>query len=241
MSIHNKALYIMLGSLLTLTLSAVEQPKVRNVQELMTKSWMQIEDYEVDLKLTLDIPGFRMPSRKIHYLYKAPDKSKVEVKGFAIVPKQGIKPFFTFLSDSIAFKVTADTVLNSHPVFEVVIEDTFMTRAARIVFYMDQVSGNIYQASVSNEGHEYFSLKSEYTVANGISLPASTEIHMQFPPHFKNIQRLGKKPTEMKAFNDTWTDEWIEGSIKIKFENYQVNQGIPDWVFEENEEDIIQD
>jgi len=239
-STRNLLSFLILVSL-NLSLFAVERTEEINISELMTKSWVQIEDYEVDIKLSLNIPGFRMPSRKIHYLYKAPDKSKVEVKGFAIVPKQGIKPFFTFLNDSISFEITADTIINNQPAFEVVIEDTFMTRAARIVFYVNQNSGDIYQVSVTHEGHEYFRLESEYTVVNGISLPLSTEINMQFPPQFKNIQRLGKKPTEMKSFNETWTDEWVAGSVKIKFDDYKVNQGIPDWVFEENEEDIIQD
>ncbi len=207
----------------------------------MLKNWEQIEDYEVDIKLSLNIPGFRMPSRNIHYLYKAPDKSKVEVKGFAIVPKQGIQPFFTFLKDSLSFKIVADTLVNSKPVFKVVIEDTFMNRAGRITFFVDQITGSIYEAWVTHDKHEFFHLKSEYTLVNGITLPQSTEIRMQFPPEFKNIQRLGKKPTEMKSFNTNITEEWIEGSISIKFDNYKVNQGLPDYRFEDDDEAIIQD
>ncbi len=237
--------HIMIGlfilGLVSNNVLAKNLPSSSDIRELMLSNWEKIEDYEVDIKLSLNIPGFRMPSRKIHYLYKAPDKSKVEVKGFAIVPKQGIQPFFTFFNDSLSFRITADTVINNRPVFEVVINDTFMTRAAKIEFYVDQVNGNIYQAWVTHEGNEYFRLNSEYTEVNGISLPLKTDISMQFPPEFKNIQRLGKRPTEMKAFNDGWTDEWVKGTVKIAFSDYQVNRGIPDHIFEENEEDIIQD
>jgi hypothetical protein len=92
-------LLIILSSM-TAGLYSNELPSSSQIRQLMLSNWEKIEDYEVDIKLSLDIPGFRMPSRKIHYLYKAPDKSKVRVKGFAIIPKQGIQPFFTFLKDS---------------------------------------------------------------------------------------------------------------------------------------------
>ncbi len=241
MRITIKTLFLLILIATQLSLSAKELPSGTEIRDLMLTSWEQVEDYEVDLKLSLNIPGFRMPSRKIHYLYKAPDKSKVEVKGFAIVPKQGIQPFFTFFKDSLNLEVIADTSVNNKPVFEVAIEDTFMNRAGRITFFIDQITGSIYQAQVSSEGQIFFSLNSEYVNVNGISLPKSTDISMQFPPEFKNIQRLGKKPTDMKSFDAGITDELIEGSISIKFDNYKVNQGIPDYVFDDNDEDIIQD
>lgn len=232
-------LFILVG--FQLSLLGNELPSNAELRDLMLKNWGLIEDYEVDIKLSLDIPGFRMPSRSIHYLYKAPDMSKVEVKGFAIVPKQGIQPFITFLKDSLTFKILADTMVNNKAVFEVAIDDTFMNRAGRISFYVDQRSGSIYEAWVIHDKHEFFHLNSEYTELKGITLPQSTEIKMQFPPEFKNIQRLGKKPTDMKTFNSNMTDEWVEGSISIKFDNYKVNQGIPDYRFEDDAEDTIQD
>jgi len=224
-----------------LGLSAQKSPTSEELHTLMLKSWSQIEDYEVDIKLSLNIPGFRMPSRKIHYLYKAPDKSKVEVKGFAIVPKQGIQPFFTFLKDSLSLKPVTDMTLNGRPVYEIVIQDTFMNQAGELGFYLDQETGSIYQAWAIHEGQRFFDLESEYLDRQGIPMPVFTRIRMKFPPDFKNIQRLGKKPREMKAFEKSMNDEWLDGSINIQFSNYKVNQGIPDFRFEDEAEDKIQD
>lgn len=227
--------------LLQMSVAGQNLPSNSKLYALMLKSWEQIEDYEVDIKLSLNIPGFRMPSRKIHYLYKAPDMSKVEVKGFAIVPKQGIQPFFTFLKDSLSLKAVAETTLNGKPVFEIALDDTFMNIAGQIGFYIDQVTGSIYEAWAIHDERKFFSLKSEYTEINGISLPKSTDIQMQFPPDFKNIQRLGQKWNDMQDFEANMTDEWLEGSIGIIFKNYKVNQGIPDYRFADDEEDLIQD
>jgi len=233
-------LLLMLFSL-PVNLNSADPPSSDDLKVLMLSNWEKIEDYEVDIKLALDIPGFRMPSRKIHYLFKAPDKSKVEVKGFAIVPKQGIQPFFTFLKDSLELQIVADLVVDGKAVFEVALEDTFMNEAGKISFYVEQQTGNVLEAWVVHNDQEFFRLQSEYAEQDGIQLPISTQIQMTFPPDFKNLQRLGKKPTELKDFQSTITDEWLKGSVSITFKNYKLNQGIPDYRFEDEATDKIQD
>jgi hypothetical protein len=228
-------------TLLAVNLFPADHPSDSELKALMLANWERIEDYEVDIKLSLDIPGFRMPSRNIHYLYKAPDKSKVEVKGFAIVPKQGIQPFFTFLRDSLELQIVAELSVDGKAVFEVALEDTFMNEPGKISFYVEKETGSVLEAWVIHEKREFFRLKSEYIEFNGIQLPVSTNIQMTFPPDFKNLQRLGKKPTDMKAFDATITDEWLNGTVKISFKNYKVNRGIPDYRFEDEAEDTIQD
>ena len=232
--------FIFLGTLAVASW-AQKYPDPRALQNLMLSNWERVEDYEVDIKLDLDIPGFRMPSRKIHYLYKAPDKSKVEVKGFAIIPKQGIKPFFTFLKDSLSLRIVNDSLVNGKAVFEVALEDTFMNQAGTISFFVEQKTGNITEAWVVHDNREFFRLTSEYGDVDGIYLPTSTIINMTFPPDFQNIQRLGKKPTDMRDFEAQMTHDWLKGSISIQFKNYKVNQGIPDYKFEDEAEETIQD
>jgi len=234
----------LLLSLLSMGLFAApaeELPSQAELHDLMLGNWERIQDYEVDIKLSVDIPGFRMPTRKIHYMYKHPDKSKVEVKGFAIVPKQGIQPFFTFLRDSVDFQVVRDTVVSGKQVFEIALEDTFMNEAGTIGFYVEQETGNITQAWVKHDGQEFFRLNSQYVLVDGIHLPSSTQIKMSFPPDFENIQRLGMKPTQIKDFESRMTRDWQQGSIDIIFSKYKVNQGLPDHLFEDELKDAIQD
>ncbi len=228
-------------SVLSITSWTQNYPDPHELQELMLGNWDRIEDYEVDIKLALDIPGFRMPSRKIHYLYKSPDKSKVEVKGFAIIPKQGIQPFFTFFKDSLALEIVNDSLVNGKEVFELTLEDTFMNQAGRINFLVDPKTGNISDAWVIHDGHEFFRITSQYGKFDDIYLPTSTKINMTFPPDFQNIQRLGKRPTEMRKFETQMSSDWIKGSISIEFKNYKVNRGIPDYRFEDEAEETIQD
>ncbi|MCF7808630.1 MAG: hypothetical protein K9M49_08750 [Candidatus Marinimicrobia bacterium] len=196
--------------------------------ELMTANWKKIQDYEVDIRLSVKIPGFRMPSRKIHYLFKAPDMNKVETKGFAIVPKQGIQPFFTFLNDSLDIQHVKDTTFQGRPVHEYAYEDTFMNREGQIGFFIDRDTGNIYQVWAIHEDIRFFEMTTGYAFEEGIYVPNETNIQMKFPPNFRNIQGLGKKWNEMQDFEALRTDEWLDGSIKIRFSKYKINQGIPD-------------
>lgn len=222
-------------------MGATPLPTGAEVRDLMLKNWLLVQDYEVDIKLSVKIPGFRMPARKIHYLYKAPDKSKVEVKGFAIVPKQGLQPFITFLQDSLDLEVLGDTTFRDYAVFQVTLTDTFMNRPGTISMFVDKQTGSVYHVSVSSEKQTFFEMQTDYDEIDGIFLPVETNITMHFPPDFKNIQRLGLKPTDMKNFDATITDEWLEGTISITFKKYQVNQGLPDYLFEQDPDDIIQD
>ena len=57
----------------------------------------QIEDYQVDMLIELDVPAFRMPKKKYKVFYKNPNKIKVKAKGFGMLPKTGI---FTSPSDN---------------------------------------------------------------------------------------------------------------------------------------------
>ena len=62
-----------------------------------------IENYSVDIKISVEMTGFRMPRKKIKMLYKKPDKMKIETLGFAIVPKMGLggnpREFFNILEN----------------------------------------------------------------------------------------------------------------------------------------------
>lgn len=52
------------------------------------------------------------------------------------------------------------------------------------------------------------------------------------------MQQMGKMPSEMQELDAEIRSnpEWVNGFITLDFENYKLNQGIPDWKFEEDEE-----
>ena len=73
-----------------------------------------IQDYSVQIKLTVDMDKFRMPRKRINVYFKQPDKLKIESDGFAIVPRQGVS--VPVILDSLkALTLIGDEVIINRP------------------------------------------------------------------------------------------------------------------------------
>jgi hypothetical protein len=223
----------------TTALVGQDLPDFNEVRDLIMGNLSQIEDYEMDMVMSIDIPGFRMPRREIHYMFKAPDKVKVDVQGFAVVPREGIQPFVSFLSDSLTFDVRDQREYNDQMVYEIGFQDTFQTNEADITLLVDVSTGTIPKGSVVIDGVEMFTTETEYKEVNkGIWLPEYSVVTMNFPPDFKRMQTFGMRPDEFRKLDAEieTNPEWVKGTITLEFKKYKVNRGIPDWKFEEEEE-----
>ena len=50
----------------------------------------EINNYQVDMVISIAIPAFRMPKKKYKVYFKQPDKIKVKSRGFGLLPKTGM-------------------------------------------------------------------------------------------------------------------------------------------------------
>ena len=73
--------------LLLVTFVFAQTPSIEKIKNNVINQFAQINDYQVDMKISVKMTGFRMPKKKIHIYYKRPDKVKVSTSGFAILPK----------------------------------------------------------------------------------------------------------------------------------------------------------
>lgn len=230
---------IVAAVLMVTTVWGQELPNYTEVRDLILKNLSTIEDYEVDMSMSIDIPGFRMPRRAVHYMFKAPDKMKVDVQGFAVVPREGIQPFTRFLNDSLQFEVLGESVYKDRPVFEIGFQDTFQSQEASIKLLVDAENGTIPRGNVIIDGTEMFSTRTRYElVSKSTWLPVHSTVRMNFPPDFKRMQSFGMSPQDARRLDEEVESnpEWVEGKIVLEFKNYKLNKGIPDWIFEEEEE-----
>ena len=220
-------------------LHAQDLPDSETVLAAVKANWERIEDYEVQMEMSVDIPGFRMPRRNVHYLYKAPDKVKVDVQGFAVVPKEGIQPFARFFDHDMDLEVTNAVESDGKMLYEVVFRDTFATQEARITLLVDLENGTVPRGTANVDSVDFFRTVTRYEeVEPNIWLPVRSEIQLTLPPDFKRMQQFGKMPTEVRDLDAQIkaNPEDIRGFITLIFKKYKVNRGIPDWVFEEEEE-----
>jgi len=69
---------------------AAQTLSIDQIRENVISQFAKIEDYQVNVKISVKMTGFRMPKKKIRMYYKKPGKIKVETRGFAILPKTGV-------------------------------------------------------------------------------------------------------------------------------------------------------
>lgn len=217
---------------------------------LMRRNFAKIEDYEVDMEVSVDLPVLRIPLKKIHYYYKAPDKSKIEARGFAMVPKEGITPFVQFLQgDSLDLRLDGRDRFGEREVYLVsvdnvqVSDDSTSGDAIDLKLWVDVSSGIIYKGIVRNNDEDFISAIFHYELVDGyVWLPVKTELEIEFPPEVRNLQMLGKDPVSAKKFRDSIKNrkDRIQGKVVLKFSNYRLNRGLSDKIFEDKSRQTAQ-
>jgi len=63
---------------------------VAALSDSLIQQFQRVQDYTVSVKISVKMPRFRMPKKKIKLTFKQPNKVKVEARGFAVVPKTGL-------------------------------------------------------------------------------------------------------------------------------------------------------
>ncbi len=237
---------LLIGLLLALGCSAlISAQEISNddLLDLMRRNFARIEDYEVDMEVSVDLPVLRIPLKKIHYYYKAPDKSKIEARGFAMVPKEGITPFVQFLQeDSLDIRLEGRERYNDRDVYLVKVnnvqaaDDSTKDDTIDLKLWVDVSSGIIYKGIVRNDDADFITALFNYEFVDGyVWLPVRTELEIEFPPEVRNLQMLGKDPVSAKKFRDSIKGraDRIRGTVVLKFSNYRLNRGLSDKIFED--------
>ena len=67
-----------------------ESKIVDRIIKLTDYQYNIIQDYEVDISVSMKVPAFRMPKKRYKVYFMQPDLIKVKSKGFGILPKTGI-------------------------------------------------------------------------------------------------------------------------------------------------------
>lgn len=214
---------------------AGDSAQVAEILQNLRERFSRIEDYRVDLKVSLEMPGLRMPRKKMTLTFKQPDKIRLEARGFAMVPRRGLAlspdSLFQKLRD---LTMTGDTLLDGHSCYilrgleEVPANQTFLAE-----MIVDRELWLVRCITTYLEDHEVFRLRTEYVeVAPGIHMPAETNLRFQLDERFIRGRSRDTRSSDPDIQEPVFDDlEGLTGEASIIFSNYRVNHGIPDEVF----------
>lgn len=222
-------------------LLAAQTWDVHQILDSLRSRFQLIEDYQVDLNVSLNMPMLRMPRKKMTFTFKQPDKTHLKARGFAMVPRRGLA-----LSPDSLFQrlreltVTSDTLVDGHPCLilrGLEKGPSDLTLLAEMM--VDRELWLVRGITTHLEGQELFRLWTEYVeVAPGVHMPGETHLRFQINERFirgrsRNHRSYIYDPDiQEPAFDDL---ESMTGEASIVFSNYRVNLGISDEFFSEEE------
>jgi len=208
---------------------------VAEILQNLRERFNRIEDYQVNLQVSLDLPMLRMPRKKMTFTFKQPDKIRLEARGFAMVPRRGLAlspdSLFQKLRD---LTMAGDTLLDGHSCYILRgLEEGPANQTLLAEMIVDRELWLVRGITTYLEDHEVFRLRTEYVeVAPGIHMPAETNLRFQLDERFTRGQSRDTRSSDPDIQEPVFDDlEGLTGEASIIFSNYQVNHGIPDEVF----------
>lgn len=217
------------------------QSEVVTVRENLKAQFNKIEDFTVDVELSLDMTAIRMPRKKIKLYFKQPDLFKIETDGFALIPQYGLplspETLFGAVSDII---ILPDRGLSGKQVRlqgELKVQDedrdiwNFSRKGRRnlsMEILVDTTRWVVSNFEIFRGDEKIIFVETLFTeLEMGIFLPEKTTISIQIPEELMDVQH--EIPFEEEATSQI-------GNAILKFNNFKLNQGLEESLFQEEAE-----
>ena len=218
---------------------------VNRVVDKTQKQFEKASDYQVTMKIELKVPGFRMPKKKYKVFFKQPNKLKIKSRGFGMLPKTGIftSPKDNF--DNLKNMRLIPTNNNNGQVYikgEVIVDSLKLkmpNEYAKLGFRptvtvkIDTNNWVINNIITELDTLKLVEITNTYKkVDNNYVMPSASTVQYFIKDAKlsgwlkKDITSIvGQNPLEQKS-------DMVEGKISIVYEDYIINRGIKDKVFD---------
>ncbi len=209
----------------------------------------EINNYQVDMVISIAIPAFRMPKKKYKVYFKQPDKIKVKSRGFGLLPKTGMftSPIENFSNlSNIRFSkdfsrtnpneimLVGDLVLDSLAL-DVPNEYARLTFKPSVDVKVDTQNWVITQVLTKIDTVKIMEINNFYDfVDDSFYMPVRSTVE-----YYVKDARLSKWINKDigtimgKNHNMNIESDMVKGLISVSYAKYRVNQGIKDSIFED--------
>ena len=209
----------------------------------------EINNYQVDMVISIAIPAFRMPKKKYKVYFKQPDKIKVKSRGFGLLPKTGMftspQENFSNLSnirfskdfsrtDPNEIMLVGDLVLDSLAL-DVPNEYARLTFKPTVDVKVDTQNWVITQVLTKIDTVKIMEINNFYDVVDDsfyMPIRSTVEYYVKDARLSKWINKdIG---TIMGSnHNMNIESDMVKGLISVNYEKYRVNRRIKDSIFED--------
>jgi len=219
-----------------------------DVEMVVDKTQKQFEkafDYQVTMKIELKVPGFRMPKKKYKVFFKQPNKLKIKSRGFGMLPKTGI---FTSPKDNFDNLKNMRLISTNNKNGQVYIKGEVIVDSLKlkmpneyaklgfrptVTVKIDTNNWVINNIITELDTLKLVEITNTYKkVDNNYVMPSASTVQYFIKDAKlsgwlkKDITSIvGQNPLEQKS-------DMVEGKISIVYEDYIINRGIKDKIFD---------
>ena len=206
------------------------------ILDVVKDEYAKVHDYSVDVVITVDINYVKVPQTHAQIFFKQPNKVKMKSEGFAMLPKEGmdISPAKILTTEYDAIYVKNEVVDGKNLDVIKVIPRSDSSKIILSTIWVDMQQKVIRKVESTTKGEGTFQVEFKY--APGVKYPLPSEATFSF--NLGNL-RLPQNPMEKnkdQQDNKKKKPGAVIGTVNIKYNNYKVNQGIPDSVFDEEKD-----
>jgi len=220
-----------------LILIAVSYSQKKNPEAILEKvklEFEKVEDYQVDVKIKVDVDFLKMPDREATIYYKKPDKFHIDSENFAMLPKSGLNfsPLGFLNYKYTAFYERTDTINGT---FTSVVKVIPLEGSADVIlstFWIDTTRNLILKVEASRKPQGTYTIDLKYLkTSGGFWLPSS--LVFSFTVDRSLIPKRFNDTGDSKSKEKSKDSEKPEtGKVYLYYSNYKVNTGLTDEFFD---------
>ncbi|MFM8596559.1 MAG: LolA family protein [Flavobacteriales bacterium] len=194
----------------------------------------KVSDYSAQVHIHANIPMIKIDDVNAKVYFKSPNLFKVESKGIAILPKQGMGDLTAFLSNEKGYTCALNGSKMLGNVQTKVISVLPLTENSDLILvklWIDPIKDVIMKAQVTSKANGTLDIDYFYADQIKYGLPSKLVFTIDVKK-FKlpksvaaDLHQTKKKPSNSKEAQD--------GKITLDFSNYQVNKGLSTQFFKQ--------
>jgi len=212
------------------------QPKDPDaILDRVKKEFEKIDDYQVDVKIKVDVNFLKMPDREATIYYKKPDKFHIDSENFAMLPKSGLNfsPFGFLNYKYSSFYVKEDTINGIQTSVIKVIPLELDVDVILSTLWIDTNRNIILKVESSRKPQDTYTIDLNYLkTEQGFWLPSS--MVFSFTIESGQYPWKGRKD-EQKNDSKSDANDKETGKVYLTYSDYKINIGLPDSIFKDEE------
>ncbi len=210
----------------------------RDPNELLTKlktKFNSVRDYTADVVIKVKVEFLKIPITKAKIYYKAPDKIKVDAKGFAMLPRSGLDFANTsMLKNKYDAIYVKDELVNGINCAVVKVIPSDPGEVIISTMWIDPIKCELRKFVTTTKSNGTFDVVLTYDKAQpNLVMPASLNISFDVNKIQLPKSMSGDLTGETAHVEKSETKKTTRGQIFINYSNFKINQGLKDELFKE--------